>query len=212
MVEVYITDINKLPDPKINLEIMDGLIKERKEKILRFRNPNDRKRSLGAGLLLSKCLKCRGIDQKDIKYGENGKPEVIGVYFNLSHSGNIAVCAIGNEEVGCDVEAVTEVKSNIAKRFFTVSENKYLDQFEGEKRQKEFYRLWTMKESYLKMTGEGMSVKLDSFEFLIKNDVKVYRDGSLDSCYIKEYDIPGYKLTVSAKEKEFVNRPEWIEF
>jgi len=212
MVEVYILETDRLPDPKINPQIMDGLSVERKEKILRFRRENDRRQSLGAGLLLKECLYRKGIDIKDVTFGRNGKPEVTGVFFNLSHSGNLAVCAISNKEGGCDVEKAGKVKGNIAKRFFSEEENRYLDRFEGDSKQEEFYRLWTMKESYLKMTGEGMSVRLDSFTFRIDDDVKLYRDNIQLPCYIKEYDISGYKLTVCAMEKEFVNNLEWIAF
>ena len=203
MVKVYVTDVSNLPDPKDNPEILNGLPEERVHKIMKYRQIKDRKHSLGAGLLLKECLKEYGINIEEIRYGEHGKPEVDGIYFNISHSYDRVVCVVGEKMVGCDIEKIANVKEGIAERFFTENEFCYLEQFHGDKKRDEFYRLWTMKESYMKMTGEGMSLSLKRFEFEISNNVKVYRDGKKCDCNIKEYEIPGYKLTVCAQEEIF---------
>lgn len=203
MVNVYITNVSNLPDPLINPDIMTDLSAERKQKILKYRQEKDRKQSLGAGLLLLKVLNEFGKDMNDIYYGENGKPEIEGICFNISHSHDMVVCAVSDRVVGVDIEKIGEIKGNIAKRFFTERENQYLEQFEGQERIEQFFRLWTMKESYMKYTGEGMRLALDRFEFHFDEEVTVYRDGLKDICNIKEYVIPGYKLTVCAMEKEF---------
>ena len=52
---------------------------------MKYRQIKDRKHSLGAGLLLKECLKEYGINIEEIRYGEHGKPEVDGIYFNISH-------------------------------------------------------------------------------------------------------------------------------
>lgn len=210
MVKVYITDVSYLPDPKVHPEIMDGLSDERKEKIKRYRQEKNRKQSLGAGLLLKKCLGECGIDTEEIFYGENGKPEVQDLYFNVSHSHNIVVCVISSQAVGCDIEKVEDLREGIAERFFTENEIKYLSQFTGDVKGEEFYRLWTMKESYMKMTGEGMRVPLNSFEFRFDNEISVFRDGKLCECYIKEYYVQDYKLTVCAKENAFEENIEKV--
>lgn len=203
MVYVYAMNAANLPDPLEYPEIMAGLPEERKEKIRRYRQPRDRKLSLGAGLLLKESLARHGFQDSCIKYSGNEKPEIEGIYFNLSHSHHMVVCAVGNQEVGCDVEEIADVQENIAERFFTKNEITYLHSFSQEDRKEEFFRLWTMKESYMKMTGEGMCLALDRFEIVIKDPIKVFRDGERGSCFIKEYTIPGYKLSVCAKEAEF---------
>ena len=210
MVNVYITDVSKLPDPAEYPEVMQILPKDRIEKIMKFRQVKDRKESLGAGLLLFKVLEKHGRCLEQMNYGLNGKPRLKDIEFNLSHSHNLVVCAISEKPVGIDVERIKDAYEHIADRFFTPTEVRYLAQYAGETKRSEFFRLWTMKESYMKMTGEGMKLALDRFEFHIEDEINVYRDGKKAECFIKEYHIPEYKLTVCAKEKNFSEQPEYI--
>ena len=203
MVCVYVLKVQDLPDPAAEPGVMEGLWEERKEKILRYKLEQSRKQSLGAGLLLKWALKKHGAAVEQLSYGVNGKPEAEGVFFNLSHSGQWAVCAIGDGPVGCDVEEIASVREGIAERFFTENEVQHLAQFEGERRNEEFFRLWTLKESYMKMTGEGMSLGLDRFEFDMDGQPTVKRDGAICDCHIKEYKLPGYKLAVCAESADF---------
>ena len=203
MVHVYVTSIIGLPDPMEVPEIMAELPEERKEKIQRYKLAEDRKQSLGAGLLLKKALLMHAISADKIIYGENDKPKIEGICFNLSHSHDMVVCAISEKEVGCDVEKIKKVKGKIAEHFFTKNEAAYLQALGEEERQNEFFRIWTLKESYLKMTGEGMKLALNQFEFVFGEGVKVLRNGEICNCFIKEYTLPGYKLSVCAEEAEF---------
>lgn len=203
MVKTFVLDVSKLPDSNECPEVLFGLEEKRKDKILKSRQLKDRKQSLGAGILLKKCLEERGISVHDIRYGTHGKPEIEGCFFNISHSHDLAVCVIADAPVGCDVEKKGRFREGIAERFFTEQEVFYLKQFEGEGKRDEFLRLWTMKESYLKMTGEGLQFSLDRIEFEIDEDVKVYRDGKLCNCKIKEYDFADYKITVCSEEDNF---------
>ena len=74
-------------------------------------------------------------------------------------------------------------------RAFSLEEKEYLKQFSGDTYNREFYRLWTKKESFLKMKGIGICVPLHTLE--------------IKDCYLKEYEIPGYQITVCAEENEF---------
>ena len=210
MVCVYVLKVQDLPDPAIEPDVMEGLWEERKEKILRYKLEQSRKQSLGAGLLLKWALKKHGAVVERLSYGANGKPEAEGVFFNLSHSGQWAVCAIGDGPVGCDVEEIASVREGIAERFFTENEVQHLAQFEGERRNEEFFHLWTLKESYMKMTGEGMSLGLDRFEFDMDGQPTVKRDGAICDCHIKEYELPGYKLAVCAASADFAETLQYV--
>lgn len=212
MVKVYVADVSSLPDPKECPEILKGLPDVRVQKIMRYRMVKDRKRSLGAGLLLKECLEKYDINIEEVQYGEHGKPESKSIYFNLSHSGDKVVCAVSKMPVGCDIEKIADVKEGIADRFFTENEIRHLKQFCADVKRDEFYRLWTMKESYMKMTGEGMRLSLNRFEFDISDKVNIYRNGEKCDCYIREYEIPGYKLTVCAKENEFISEVNFIMY
>ena len=220
MVRVYISNVSNLPDPKENLWIMEGLPEERKNKILRFLRVQDRRQNLAAGLLLKNVLEQHEIDISNISYGPHGKPELPDIYFNLSHSHDYVVCAISDKPVGCDIEKVGKSREGVAERFFTEKERMYLSTFEEKDRLNEFYRIWTMKESYLKMTGEGLVFGLNRIECRFEkavsseaknqDEVMIYRDGEKCHCFIKEYEIFGYKLSVCAEEEIFASEVEEI--
>lgn len=211
MVNIYVAEIAHLPDPIECPKCMKGLSVERRDKIRRQKVALKRKQSLGAGLLLKYALLQRGIALQRFFMGENGKPEVEGACFNLSHSGNLVICAVSEKPVGCDVEKIEEASDKVLKRIATIKEKNYYEQFAGEERNRAFYRLWTMKESYSKMTGEGMRMDLKRVEFLQEESIRVFLNGKLSNCMIKEYEIDGYAITVCAKENVFAERLEYVE-
>lgn len=98
------------------------------------------------------------------RYGPNGKPYLQDhpFYFNLSHSGEYVFCAISDREVGVDIQQYRPVdESRLARRFFSVEEQKALTRcLDSEERRKLFYRLWTRKEAYGKLTGEGITASM----------------------------------------------------
>lgn len=205
MVKVFALDIQELGDPLKNPELMEKIPEYRQQKIMKCKQADARIRSLGAGLLLKQVLKLYGLDEAATSYGENGKPEIAGLCFNLSHSGEMVVCAVGSAPVGCDIEKIHKSSSRIARRYFCESEREYLDSLGGEEKTEEFIRLWTIKESYLKMTGEGMKIPLNQFEVVLGTPIQIYRDGVLVDCVVMEYELEGYKLTVCSKEEQGTN-------
>jgi len=210
MVSIYITNVLDLPDPKENPDLLSHFPKERRKKTLRYRQEKDRKQSLGAGALLRYILQSRKIEETETIYGEHGKPEMPGIYFNISHSGDYVVCAVGDGIVGCDIEKIGQFRGSVVKRFFTEKETSYINAFSGERKNEEFYRLWTMKESYVKMTGEGLTLDSKRIEFSLGENVQVYRDGVKVSCTIKEYLLSGYKLTVCSEDVDFAEEVEFV--
>jgi len=208
MVHVCAVNITDLPDPLEDKELMEKLPENRKRKIMSCRQPEARQQSLGAGLLLQYVLRDYRLTEQDITVGQYGKPEVEGVCFNVSHSGDMVVCAVSEYPVGCDIEKITTVPERVAERFFSKGEVNYLNQVPKEAEREEFFRLWTMKESYIKMTGEGLHLPLNQFELCLGEDVRVCRDGEIQNCFFKEYEISGYRLTVCAKENQFQEKIE----
>lgn len=203
MVYLYGLSVTDLPDPLDVPYVMAGLSAERKEKIQRYRQPQDRKLSLGAGLLLQKSFQLHGFSDAAINYGQNGKPEAAGICFNLSHSCDLVLCAVSHRNVGCDIEKIKEIDQAIASYCFAEKEAAYLNSCNESERLRGFFRLWTWKESYLKMTGEGMGFALNRVMFERNGSVQVLRDGKKEACFLKEYDLPGYQITVCAEESEF---------
>jgi len=80
--------------------------------------------------------------------------------FSISHSRNMAAAAFLPSlekvscRVGCDIQYVDPHKScvEISRRFFHACEQAYIEQT-GEERIKNFYRIWTLKEAWLKLHG-----------------------------------------------------------
>jgi 4'-phosphopantetheinyl transferase len=109
----------------------------------------------------------------NLVFGEKGKPHIGNlpdVHFNISHSGHYVVCAVAETEIGIDVERIRNVNLSIAERFFSPSEIDDLMACEENKRMHYFITLWTIKESYLKAIGRGLTQHLNSFTIIKSRD------------------------------------------
>ena len=107
----------------------------------------------------------------EIFKGTCGKPyfpKYPYIQFNISHSGDRAVCALGQMELGIDVEYAREIKDNLIDRTLADREKSWLEQRHD--RKTAFIRLWTLKESYIKATGEGLLTELKTVEFLLPEE------------------------------------------
>lgn len=98
--------------------------------------------------------------------GEKGKPFVAereDVFFNISHSGVYVVCAVSDGEIGVDIEKRSKARMEVAGRFFHAREVRELEVASGVEQDKLFYDYWSVKESFLKYTGTGLTRPLNSF-------------------------------------------------
>ena len=128
----------------------------RREYVLHFKQPEDQKRSALAWLLL-----CYGLKQEygfreilDFQKTSSGKPFFQGEnmpFFNLSHSGNFVGCALHDREIGLDIQKLTKPRESLIRRVCTQEELISL------KSPQDFCRIWAMKESAVKLTGEGIT-------------------------------------------------------
>ncbi len=104
------------------------------------------------------------------KLGPHGKPHpVLGgdnpdIRVNLSHTrGFVVVGAAMGRDIGVDVEALTRpAPLEIASRYFSPTEQALVDATQ-EAKSETFFALWTLKEAYMKATGRGMNLPLQSF-------------------------------------------------
>lgn len=135
---------------------------QRIERARRFVKADDAHRCIGGELLLRRALELEtGVRTTTLrtKQDENGKPflpDLPDVHFNLSHSGKMILCAVDSYPVGVDVEAIRPIDPDVAQTCFTEKERTRLEGKQGEEWEREFYRLWTLKESYLKTLGTGL--------------------------------------------------------
>jgi len=134
---------------------------------------------LGYELLIKLAGERYGQDKSRLRIarGEHGKPffpEVPGLHFSLSHSGEALALAIHDSPVGVDTERLREPDMKIARRFFAPGEREYIMynvQCTVYNEAARFFEVWTKKEAYLKYTGEGLSRPLSSFSVLELDDV-----------------------------------------
>ena len=139
--DVYITYTNLLENDEVFDEIYRSVPRYRQEKADAYRFMKDKRLSLAAGYLLSHALKNRGLSESELIYSvtENGHPFFINaenLHFSISHSGEMAMCIISDNPVGCDVEILAGNEDIDLKR-------------------------WTAMESYLKATDSVIDELLD---------------------------------------------------
>lgn len=123
---------------------------------------------------LSRYTGCK-IDPRSFEFKKNkfGKPEVLWslddstveqpLHFNISHTTSLIACGIAiNAHIGIDVEEkkrnTTKNILSLARRYFTPSEVDSLAEIsDSDAQRKEFLKLWTLKEAYVKALGMGFS-------------------------------------------------------
>lgn len=177
--KIYLLNIEKLKSDFFFQRAYELVDTQRKKKVDACKREEDKRRSLGAGLLLAYGLsKALQVSWSEIKkqisfeYGEYEKPYLQpwkGICFNISHSGNYVVCVIfsgkslyeyeENKELGIDIQKITPCNMRTAKKAFNVEVCKQLEAQLLEDEDKaaiEFTTLWTNKESRGKLFGTGV--------------------------------------------------------
>lgn len=218
---VYIANTGALKETGLYNSAFNAVSPERRKKVLRYRFLKDRVLSLGAELLLRKALTECGIEIPEIHYGykTDGKPFLKGVEgfdFNISHSEDFVMVALSGNETGCDIEKITEIDLEIAKKFFFREEYENIAALPAsEERNELFFRYWTLKESFMKATGLGMKLPLDSFSIIIGKNGGIGVKQSVDQ---KNYDFaeidafPGYKCALCVAGKIGEMQVETVDF
>lgn len=201
-VKIYQMDVRELEDETVFQKYYEELSAARRKKVDRHRTVEGKRLSLGAGVLLDRGLQAYGLREKDVRIeqGENGKPylkDYPEICFNLSHSRDMVLAAFAPTEVGCDIEFIGETNLKLAKRFFCPEEYEYLlNQPDKEAQRQEFYRLWTLKESFMKVTGLGMKLPLNAFCFELGEEVHVRHQLDRREYIFSELQMEEYRAAV----------------
>ena len=190
-----------------------GIPPERFRRARAFVKTEDAHRCLLAHLLLMRSLGTEtGTTGTEIclEYGEKGKPEVSGqpdLHFNLSHSGDMVVCAVDCHPVGVDVEKIREIDPDVAQSCFTAAEQSYLNK-DLRMFLDRFYQLWTLKESYLKALGTGLSRSPLSVDMKpVTPDIRKWRTGDANTFSMESLDIrEGYAAALCGMGEFVVDR------
>lgn len=169
------------------------------DKIKRYRRWQDAQLSLLGRILLFRGIEEAGLfypKDKEMKYTKYNKPyfEDSLVQFNISHSGEIVVCALSDEsEIGIDIEIATEIEIDDFKFQMTKKEWERVTMSSNKKNA--FFDYWTQKEAVIKAHGQGLSIPLKSFE-ISADSTKINEE----KFYLKEIKIDEmYKCHISLK-------------
>lgn len=100
---------------------------------------------------------------------DNGPPPL---QFNVSHSGQMAVCAVTrSQEVGVDVEStVRRADQRIVHYFLAPEEMAQFEQADEATQRQLFFRYWTLKEAYAKALGGGLALRFTQFPFQLRDN------------------------------------------
>lgn len=99
------------------------------------------------------------------------------VHFSLSHSHGVILLAMSHSPIGADIELVREVD---------LSRYPFIEAADMD----EFFRKWTERESYVKLTGEGLGG--------IRKDIP-------EDAHFEHFDVfDGYHAAVCAEEQNII--------
>lgn len=195
-----------------------ALSASRREKIDKIASLEGKRLSLGAGVLVQKALEQSGFSEEELTLQKNpfGKPYFSQIahcfQFNLSHSGHFVFLAYACSkkepapQIGCDIERIRPLPSAIAKRFFTPEENRRIFESADPKESRDtFFRLWTLKESFMKACGKGLALPLSDFEILLPEgsalaaspEIVIHQKETDHPVSLREEEAPeGYRMAV----------------
>jgi 4'-phosphopantetheinyl transferase len=188
-----------------NVEELEVVLSEaERRRAGRFLRESDAQSYIISHAQLRRALATRlGCGPQDVKIetSKHGKPFLSGaqnLHFNLSHAGDYALIALSSAApVGVDIEKINP-KSDylaIAQRFFAQDECSYIEC--NESRIDAFFKIWTLKEAYVKAIGRGLAYGMDKFSVISPEQQVVSK---VDGYQLQSVDVPkGYYGAVAFK-------------
>lgn len=185
-IDIWLTYYQAITDTHLLAEMRLLLTDEEREQETRFHFADDRLRYLVTrALVRTKLSRYVPLPPAQWLFTTNawGRPQIANddpasrhLQFNISHSrGLIALAVAQDRELGIDVENINERPApvEIANHFFTAREAQELATLTPEQQHSRFFEYWTLKESYIKARGMGLSLPLDQFSFYFPDDGRV---------------------------------------
>jgi 4'-phosphopantetheinyl transferase len=182
-IHLWVTPVDELGDGYLTSACHAILSHEEREHRLRFRFDRDRRRYASTRVLVRTLLsRYLPVPPEQWVFSANsyGRPQIDNAQaidarlsFNISHTHDFIVVGVTHQrELGVDVENVRmrTASLDIAERFFSPQEVAALAALPVSMQQKRFFELWTLKESYIKARGMGLSIPLDQFWFSFDQD------------------------------------------
>ncbi len=134
------------------------------------------------------------INSTDIIENEYGKPCFADykIKFSISHTKGAVACSISESEIGIDIEKISEIRENILKLYTKREMDQILTPAD-------FYTLWTLKESAIKMTGKGIS-DIKKHEFILRPEITCISDCLYKNTNHKAFIVKDFVMSLSTAD------------
>ncbi len=210
-VQIFYSKYEKKISQSLYKKLLNQLplnLQEQNNKFLRWQ---DRHANLFGKLLLIEGLKYNGYGANyldTLRYNKYKRPYLdLNIDFNISHSGEYVICAIGNDiKLGIDIEKVVDIDFNDFIRIMTIEQwNKIYSSSDSKQL---FFKYWAIKESVIKADGRGLSISLldiniDGHEVNYENK----------KWYLNDIDIiKGYKSCLATNLSKVSIKMNYINF
>jgi 4'-phosphopantetheinyl transferase len=185
-VHLWLAYLDEITDARLLAECWLLLNQEEQRRQLRFHFERDRHRYLVTRAMVRTVLsKYVAIAPSCWRFAINryGRPSIAaehvaakGIEFNLSHTDRLVVMGVTRERaIGVDVECVRPRAADIeiVERYFAPEEVLELRTLPEERQTQRFFEYWTLKESYIKARGLGLSIPLERFAFHLEDPEQI---------------------------------------
>jgi 4'-phosphopantetheinyl transferase len=158
-----------------------------------------------------------------ISKAEHGKPYLADypeLAFNLSHTADRLIIATGwNCRLGVDIE-IDKQRINLSElvdKCFAEEEAGYWIQLPETQKNREFYRIWTRKEAFVKATGHGIALGLNQCVINPDNPTEFLRVpdncGKASAWHVQDIDVGGgiFSALVADKKLSHIKLMDFVE-
>ncbi|MGF9989483.1 4'-phosphopantetheinyl transferase superfamily protein [Bacillus mycoides] len=207
---MFLINISKISENKLK-KMESSISKEILNEIQLIKVKEERKRRITSAYFLKDLLSKKigvppaNIEIMENEYGKKRCSNDVNLHFNISHSGDWVIIGFSRFEIGIDIEEMLEIDFKEVIPFFIEEEQVYLNGLNKQKKIFQFYRMWTAKESYMKYTGLGFNLDLNSFSVPFQNygEIKLSNPHSQGGPKVASFLFDGtYYISVCSEEVE----------
>ncbi|WP_134683794.1 4'-phosphopantetheinyl transferase family protein [Brevibacillus migulae] len=205
-ISLFAADASLVRDGQELRQLVAGLPTAEKARLQKQKIPQDQKNSaLGFTMAMTMAAQALQRSSAEIKLARlpNGRPYLQQPSgwtgdVNYAHSGVWVVGGvIADGKIGVDVEKIEPLPEDAAALFLSIEENEEYEACPPERKLSFLYEVWTLKEAFLKATGEGILAPLTEWSAVRMNEqeaiIRHAQDGQLSDWYLRLYHIaPGY--------------------
>ncbi len=214
MVYLYRACVDSFCATDSKLEQLCGIITPaRLERAGCIRDITAKRTCIAVELLLCLHMQKAGFKKSDfplnIVLDKSGKPRFNTLsgdmpYFSFSHSYNMALCGVTNNEIGVDIEKLRDMdaKNSLFEKIHAAGDNT-----------PSLIHAWSAKEAYLKLTGEGLTGGFKLSDIQVRENT-VLNTSRKDTAHLFQFEDKGFVISVCTREKcevkyEAVEKWEW---